>query len=175
MELLVISRILFPAGAGWRPFIYPPVSRRIPAGAGCDQYPETYRRSGTGQAARFPCSVLHRVGFALPPPLPDGAVSSYLAFSPLPGRSRAVCFLWHFPSAPHYTGRPRLFTGRAALWCPDFPLDRPEPDERPPRRSSKLAPYAPRCRRSTRIGATADGRGLGKGRFKRAWPSTPLK
>jgi hypothetical protein len=31
----------------------------------------------------------------------NGAVSSYLAFSPLPNQTnsaRAVCFLWHFPS-----------------------------------------------------------------------------
>ncbi len=51
-----------------------------------------------------------------------GAVGSYPTFSPLPVLPRAVCFLWHFPSARPWSRASPAFTGRAALRCPDFPL-----------------------------------------------------
>ena len=47
----------------------------------------------------------------------SGAVRSYRTLSPLPGRNRAVCFLWHFP-----WGRPRrVLPGTVFPWSPDFP------------------------------------------------------
>jgi len=79
-----ISRILFPPSGGGGYLSGPAIARG-------DERPT---RPGTG----------HPIGglFSLAPdgvyPAPDvtvRAVSSYLAFSPLP--SRAVCFLWHFP------------------------------------------------------------------------------
>ena len=57
------------------------------------------------------------------------AVGSYPTFSPLPGRSRAVCFLWHCPSGrlaalppAHIPPPKRRVTRHRALWCSDFPL-----------------------------------------------------
>lgn len=45
------------------------------------------------------------------------AVRSYRTLSPLPGRSRAVCFLWHCP-----WGCPRrALPGTVFPWSPDFP------------------------------------------------------
>ena len=50
------------------------------------------------------------------------AVRSYRTLSPLPGRSRAVCFLWHCP-----WGRPRrALPGTVFPWSPDFPPRRAE-------------------------------------------------
>jgi len=43
--------------------------------------------------------ALLQLGFAVPSPLPENAVSSYLAVAPLPALVElAVWFLWHFPS-----------------------------------------------------------------------------
>ncbi len=52
-------------------------------------------------------------------PVASAAVGSYPTLSPLPiGRSRrAVCFLWHFPSA--HAGR--LLAVALSTWSPDFP------------------------------------------------------
>lgn len=52
-------------------------------------------------------------------PVASPAVGSYPTLSPLPlGRSRkAVCFLWHFPSAR--AGRPLAVA--LSSWSPDFP------------------------------------------------------
>ena len=104
-----------------KPDSVPPASRdctviSLPAGPKPRQDPDPVARIGSatstrrhrlaaaGQAARFPCSVLLRAGFAVPPGSPLGAVSFYLPVSPLPAgpwscdRYRlAVCFLWHFP------------------------------------------------------------------------------
>ena len=45
------------------------------------------------------------------------AVRSYRTVSPLPRRSAAVCFLWHYP-----WGRPRRpLAGTVFPWSPDFP------------------------------------------------------
>jgi len=45
-----------------------------------------------------PHLALLRVGFAKPPGSPRTLVRSYRTVSPLPNRSPAVCFLWHFPA-----------------------------------------------------------------------------
>src|SRR4030067_728608 len=43
----------------------------------------TYPQPRTGRSHAAVCLVLHQVGFAMPPALQHGAVSSYLAISPL--------------------------------------------------------------------------------------------
>ena len=47
----------------------------------------------------LPYLVLLRAGFTVPRAVTSRAVRSYRTFSPLPDRSPAVCFLWHFPWA----------------------------------------------------------------------------
>ena len=55
-------------------------------------------------------------GVCLAPSVALGAVSSYLAFSPLPCRSRAVCFLRHCPSTVAYAlRRPRFREARCLV------------------------------------------------------------
>ena len=57
------------------------------------------------------------------------AVSSYLAVSPLPPRTRAVCSLWRCP-----WGYPRrALPGTVSPWSPDFPrcLATPRPSNHP--------------------------------------------
>jgi len=88
--------------------------------------------------ATYPEVVTHRAGACPPkrtPPLfglaPRGvfpataitgsAVRSYRTFSPLPRRSEAVYFLWHFPSTALERRRPDVIR-HAALWSSDFPL-----------------------------------------------------
>lgn len=51
----------------------------------------------TGRAALSPL-ILLRAGLAEPPRSPGTLAVSYTAVSPLPGRSRAVCFLWRYPA-----------------------------------------------------------------------------
>ena len=46
--------------------------------------PATYPQPWTGSPQTADYLVLHRVGFTLPSALRSDAVSSYLAFSPLP-------------------------------------------------------------------------------------------
>src|SRR6186997_2706570 len=54
-------------------------------------------------------------------PVARGPVRSYRTLSPLPARTRAVCFLWHFPS-----GRPDWLGQHPTLRSPDFPRRWPE-------------------------------------------------
>lgn len=49
---------------------------------------------------------------------PERRVRSYRTISPLPHRSEAVSFLWHFPYT--ITDAPAV-SRRGALRCPDFP------------------------------------------------------
>ena len=49
------------------------------------------------QSNVLPYLVLLRVGFTVPRCVATRAVRSYRTFSPLPRRSVAVYFLWHFP------------------------------------------------------------------------------
>src|SRR5208283_5647070 len=62
-----------------------------------------------------PCGVFPATAIA------GGAVRSYRTFSPLPRRSEAVYFLWHFPSTALERRRPDVIR-HAALWSSDFPL-----------------------------------------------------
>jgi hypothetical protein len=55
------------------------------------------------------------------------AVRFYRTVSPLPRRSAAVCFLWHFPSS--HLGR--ALSGTVPLWSPDFPREFPHAVARP--------------------------------------------
>jgi len=75
----------------------------------CDLYPRLQRRGTTSRRlfGLAPDGVFHAADIAA------GAVSSYLAFSPLPASAlsrfgAAVCFLWHYPSGNHYAAGPRL-------------------------------------------------------------------
>ena len=81
-----------------------------PAVAGRLERPTRRHRAGSPQASARtvtsrwrPFLALLRVGFTEPLRSPGMLVSSYLTVSPLPDRSPAVCFLWHFPA-----GRPGL-------------------------------------------------------------------
>jgi len=51
------------------------------------------------EACLLPYLVLLQAGFTLPRRVTTRAVRSYRTFSPLPNRSPAVYFLWHFPWA----------------------------------------------------------------------------
>ena len=55
------------------------------------------RELRAGHSQSLPYLVLLRVGFTKPATSPPQLVSSYLTFSPLPGKGLAVYFLWHFP------------------------------------------------------------------------------
>ncbi len=82
-----------------------PARAERPACAECDYYPGFVT---DGQS--FPCSVLHRVGFAVPLRLPSARWALTPPFHPYlcPCRPSAVCFLLHFPSGflavpvPHF-------------------------------------------------------------------------
>ena len=112
--------------SGQRTIIYLTDPKTNSPQAGCDYYPNSYRRSGTGQATRLFCYVLHRERFFFAPVVTSGAVSSYLAISPLLLSAEAkrsglfsatlsVNESFRYPS-------PLVSQGNAALWCPDFPL-----------------------------------------------------
>lgn len=58
------------------------------------------------------------------PALLPGGVVSYTAISPLPRRSEAVSFLWHFPASPGCPWRIPPVRWCGALRCPDFPQPR---------------------------------------------------
>ncbi len=86
------------------------------------------RRRGPGQpSARMraslfglaPGGVYHAVSVT------GDAVSSYLAFSPLPDRSPAVCFLWHFPSCRQDWVLPSALPCGARTFLPDMMSGRP--------------------------------------------------
>jgi len=87
--------------------------------------PETQRRQTHrgSESTRF----LHGLapdGVYLAPGVTPGAVGSYPTISPLPGKCRAVCFLWHFPfPCPIVRGTPDC-PGRPVCGSPDFPLPR---------------------------------------------------
>src|SRR5439155_13653200 len=71
------------------------------------------------------CFVLHRTGFFLPRELLRAAVSSYLAFSPLPAlfsKNRRYHFCDTFRRRNLTNATPAFFTRHVAVWCSDFPL-----------------------------------------------------
>ena len=90
-----------------------------------DQYPEgspLARRSGRRPGPS--CSVLHRMGFFVPPRLRSGRWALTPPFHPYPpacARGRFVfCDTVRRPGLSHRP--PARSTRHAALWCPDFPL-----------------------------------------------------
>ena len=91
-------------------------------------YPEVVtRRAGTIRASFSaqpgipPYLVLLRVGFALPAALLRRRCALTAPFHPYPDvAARAVCFLWHFPSAGLEPGLPDVIR-HTALRSSDFP------------------------------------------------------
>ena len=90
-----------------------------------DQYPEgspLSRRSGRRPDPS--CSVLHRMGFFVPPRLRSGRWALTPPFHPYPpacARGRSVfCDTIRRPGLSRRP--PARSTRHAALWCPDFPL-----------------------------------------------------
>src|SRR5437762_3604169 len=72
----------------------------------------------------FLCFVLHCMGFFVPREITPRAVSSYLAFSPLPAlfsKNRRCVFCDTFRRHNFSTATPAYFTRHAAVWCSDFP------------------------------------------------------
>ena len=90
-----------------------------------DQYPEgspLARRSGRRPAPS--CSVLHRMGFFVPPRLRSGRWALTPPFHPYPPACADGRFvLCDTIRRPELSRRPPAHSTRhAALWCPDFPL-----------------------------------------------------
>ena len=86
----VISRVLFPVSVtlyGTMAIHLAPISL-----LGSSDLPW----DSDGPSSNVPLFGLAPGGVCQASDVTTGAVSSYLAFSPLP--NRAVCFLWHFPS-----------------------------------------------------------------------------
>ncbi|GAA5480089.1 hypothetical protein Hhel01_03611 [Haloferula helveola] len=126
-----VSRILSPPGPirrSGRSFVSPP--KREPLA-------RLRLLPGDSTGGRpFPCSVLHRAGFAVPPSLPSARWALTPPFHPYPpsprlrragpshlGSSRRFAFCCTFRPAALKRPSP-VFTRRAALWCPDFPRSR---------------------------------------------------
>ena len=66
----------------------------------------------------LPYLVLLRMGFTLPRSVATRAVRSYRTISPLPSRSRAVYFLWHFPWARAPQALPGTLPAGARTFLP---------------------------------------------------------
>jgi len=66
----------------------------------------------------LPYLVLLRMGFTLPRSVATRAVRSYRTISPLPSRSRAVYFLWHFPWARAPQALPGILPAGARTFLP---------------------------------------------------------
>jgi len=66
----------------------------------------------------LPYLVLLRMGFTLPRSVTTRAVRSYRTISPLPSRSRAVYFLWHFPWARAPQALPGILPAGARTFLP---------------------------------------------------------
>ena len=100
------------------------------------RYPRIYR-------AGCPSSVcLAPHGVFLASRITPRAVSSYLAFSPLPAllsKNRRCVFCDTFRQRPLSRTSPACFTRHAAVWCSDFPPANPA-DAGPHQRSSAIAP-----------------------------------
>ena len=79
-----------------------------------------------GQATRFPCSVLHRTGFVMPPQLPLGRWALNSPFHPyllqLNAKSGGIFSATLSVNWSFSYQLPAFSCGDAALWCPDFPL-----------------------------------------------------
>ena len=80
--------------------------------------------SGSGRQPGPSCSVLHRMGFFVPPDSRPGRWALTPPFHPCPpafaGRRSVFCDTFR---RPEFSSRPPArFTRHAAFWCPDFPL-----------------------------------------------------
>ena len=120
-DRILISRILCPS---------PPRRRRLTVICLLATRTRGYFRPAFAGRIRaggpFPLLCLAPHGVYPAPFLAVGAVSSYLAISPLPlDKLGAVFFLRHFPSIPIFIGTSPSFDGHAALRCSDFPLATP--------------------------------------------------
>src|SRR5205085_3921 len=108
------------------------------------------------------------------------AVSSYLAFSPLPAllsKNRRYLFCDTFRRRSFSTAPPAFSTRHAAVWCSDFPLASLKTHQR----SSAIAANLPRSTRKEREpriskgappqpkGTTADDAGFERSRGNRRW------
>ncbi len=82
---------------------------------------------GAGCPFTLFCLAPHRVCPA--PVVTRGAVSSYLAFSPLPAEAGGLFSATLSVTVPLQPGAP-AFDGDAAVWCPDFPLSSEKDSDR---------------------------------------------
>jgi len=101
----------------WRaPATYPEVvTYRAGASATGNLSPRLPLRAGDPSLFGLaPCGVCHALIIT------EQAVRSYRTFSPLPGRSRAVYSLWHFPSIALNGNRPDVIR-HTTLRSSDFP------------------------------------------------------
>ena len=124
-----------------------------------------------------PYSVLLPVGFAVPALLPAPRCALTAPFHPYPGRTGAVCFLWHFP-----WGCPRrTLSGTVFPWSPDFPPRGPGRNQPAPQGGHPANWCIPTCRRAGQYGQAIGD--LGKASINRlsvsiversATPSTRL-
>ena len=118
-----VSRVLSPRAHGFTPALagFLPMC----AGAAAIYLAPPLPTGSSGQpgdwsGAVVPLFDLAPDGVCHAPGVATGAVSSYLAISPLSRMTGTVCFLWHFPS-----GRPAPpLAGILARWCSDFPPSR---------------------------------------------------
>ena len=126
---MAVSRILSGsqlAPEPGRPFVLP---RAFRAGQSLGTATNTRRSpsafaSGSGRQPGSSCSVLHRMGFFVPPNLRPGRWALTPPFHPYPpacaGRRSVFC---DTVRRPEFSSRPPARSTRhAALWCPDFPL-----------------------------------------------------
>jgi hypothetical protein len=91
---------------------------RLSPSASCDQPGRPiWKRDWRLKAAAPPLFGLAPGGVCRAAPVARTAVRSYRTLSPLPRKSEAVCFLWHYP-----WGRPRRrLSGTVLPRSPDFP------------------------------------------------------
>jgi len=126
---MAVSRILSGprlAPEPGRPFVLP---RAFRAGQSLRTATITRRSpsafaSGSGRQPGSSCSVLHRMGFFVPPDLRPGRWALTPPFHPYPpacARGRSI--FCDTVRRPEFSSRPPARSTRhAALWCPDFPL-----------------------------------------------------
>jgi len=152
-----VSRILFrrePGGGGHS-------SRARVAARLQRAYPEVWAGPASPALAGGlpPYSLLHRVGFAVPPRSPGARCALTAPFHPCHAHPRgcrsAVCSLWHFPAG--HPDRPLAGTlscgVRTFLGGPILPSRRVRPDDSGTGGSSTRTPARQRERRAARRGA----------------------
>ena len=119
-----------------------------PACAGCNYYPESYSLARERAGRPFPCYVLHRMGFIVPPSLRSERWALTPPFHPCPSSisnlairdfKRAVCFSVTLSVAPAFAKDPR---GLRPACCPVVSglSSRPHPAERDRRATTPADP-----------------------------------